>query len=230
MKSVCFIGARGGSKGIKRKNIRLLDGKPLIAYAIESALDSKCFQHVIVSTEDKEIATIAKKYGAEIPFMRPKKLAVDSSSMSDVLIHGILKLRSLGYSFDALINRDSTVPFIGIKEIRGAVNLFKKINCNGVYSVYRQHLNPYFNIMETDSNGYLKLSKKLKNKITRRQDAPIVYQLNGLFVIKPDSLLKYHSTIMPKILPYEIPAEKGLMIDTELEFKLAELIMQKKLK
>ena len=229
MKSICFIGARGGSKGVKRKNIRLLNGKPLIAYTIESALDSRCFDHVIVSTDDKEIATIAKKYGAEIPFLRSKKLANDYSGMSDVLIHGISKLRSLGYSFDALINRDCTVPFIDIKDIRGAVNLFKKINCNGVYSVYRQHQNPYFNMMETDSNGYLKLSKKLKNKIIRRQDAPIVFQLNGLFVIKPNALLKYGSTIMPKILPYEIPPEHGFMIDTELEFKLAEVMLKEKL-
>ena len=228
MKSTCFIGARGGSKGVKRKNIRLLDGKPLIAYAVESALDSKCFQNVIVSTDDKEIATIAKKYGAEIPFLRPKKLANDHSGMSDVIIHGILKLRSLGYSFDALINRDCTVPFIDKEDIRGAINLFKKINCNGVYSVYRQHQNPYFNMMETDSQGYLKLSKKLKHKITRRQDAPIVYQLNGLFVIKPDALLKFGSTIMPKILPYEIPSEHGFMIDTELEFKLSEVMLKQK--
>ena len=228
MKSICFIGARGGSKGVKRKNIRLLDGKPLIAYTIESALDSKCFEHVIVSTDDKEIASIAKKYGAIVPFLRPKKLANDHSGMSDVLIHGILKLRSLGYSFDALINRDCTVPFIDIKDMRGAVNLFKKINCNGVYSVYRQHQNPYFNMMETNSNGYLKLSKKLKHKILRRQDAPIVYQLNGLFVIKPDALLKYGSTIMPKILPYEISPEHGFMIDTELEFKLSEIMLKEK--
>ena len=229
MKSICFIGARGGSKGVKRKNIRLLDGKPLIAYTIESALDSKCFEHVIVSTDDKEIASIAKKYGAIVPFLRPKKLANDHSGMSDVLIHGILKLRSLGYSFDALINRDCTVPFIDMKDIQGALNLFKKNNCNGVYSVYGQHQNPYFNMMETDSNGYIKLSKKLKHKIVRRQDAPIVYQLNGLFVIKPDALLKYGSTIMPKILPYDILPEHGFMIDTELEFKLAEFMLKEKM-
>ena len=229
MKSICFIGARGGSKGVKRKNIRLLNGKPLIAHTIESALDSNCFDHVIVSTEGKEIAQISKKYGAEIPFIRPKKLATDSSGMSTVMIHGILKLRSLGYSFDLLMNRDCTVPFIGKKEILGSINLFKKSNCNGVYSVYQQHQNPYFNMMELDSNGYLKLSKTFKKKILRRQDAPIVYQLNGLFVIKPDSLLKYRSTIMPKIIPFEIPPEKGLMIDTELEFKLAEIMLKEKL-
>jgi len=226
MTSICFIGARGGSKGVKRKNIRLLNEKPLIAHTIESALDSECFKHVIVSTDDEEIASIAKKYGAEIPYLRPKKFATDHSGMSDVLIHGIKKLNSLGYSFDILVNRDCTVPFIDIKDIQGALSLFKKTNCNGVYSVYRQHQNPYFNMMEINSNGYLQLSKKLKHKIIRRQDAPIVYQLNGLFVIRPNSLLKFSSTIMPKILPYEISPEHGFMIDTELEFKLAEVLLK----
>jgi CMP-N-acetylneuraminic acid synthetase len=229
MKSICFIGARGGSKGVQRKNTRLLDKKPLIAYTITSALNSKCFSHVVVSTEDKKIATIAKKYGAEVPFMRPKKLATDYAGMSDVLSHGILKLRSLGYSFDAIVNRDCTAPFIGANEIKGAINLFKKNNCNGVYSVYKQHQNPYFNVMETDSNGYLKLSKKLKHKILRRQDAPTVYQLNGLFVIQPDALLRHGSTIMPKILPFEISPEKGFMIDTELEFQFAKILLKEKL-
>ena len=82
--------------------------------------------------------------------------------------------------------------------------------------------------METDSTGYLKLSKKLKHKIIRRQDAPIVYQLNGLFVIKPDAISKFGSTIMPKILPYQILPEHGFMIDTELEFKLAEFMLKQK--
>ncbi|MCV0399628.1 MAG: acylneuraminate cytidylyltransferase family protein [Nitrosarchaeum sp.] len=226
MKSICFIGARGGSKGVKRKNIKLLGGKPLISYTIESALDSKCFTNVIVSTEDKEIASIARQYGADVPFMRPKKLATDSSGMSDVLIHGILKLRSLGYDVDIIVNRDCTVPFIGSKEIQNAITLFKKSKCNGVYSVFRQHQNPYFNMMEPDSNGYLQLSKKPKHKILRRQDAPVVYQLNGLFVINPEKLMKYKSTIMPKILPFEISPEQGFMIDTELEFKLAELMLK----
>ena len=89
MKSICFIGARGGSKGVPRKNIRKLGKKPLIAYTIESALKSNLFEHVIVSTEDTEIANISKKFGAEVPFIRPKKLATDSAGFADVMIHAI---------------------------------------------------------------------------------------------------------------------------------------------
>ena len=95
MKPICFIGARGGSKGVPRKNIRLLAGKPLIAHTIESALNSKIFSHVIVSTEDKEIAKVAQKFGAKVPFMRPKRLATSTAGMVDVMIHGINELQKL---------------------------------------------------------------------------------------------------------------------------------------
>jgi len=225
-KPICFIGARGGSKGVKRKNIRYLLGKPLIGYTIESAIHSKLFSHVIVSTEDKEIASIAKKFGAEVPFMRPKKLAVDNANMFSVWKHGILQLQKLGYDFDVMVHRDCTVPFIRNNDIKGTIKLLTQKKCNGVFAVYRQHLNPYFNMVETNQQGFLQLSKKKKSPITRRQDAPVVYQMNGLFAIYVDKLLKYKTHLGPKILPYEIPPETGLMIDTEMEFKFAELLMK----
>ncbi len=229
MKPVCFIGARGGSKGVPRKNIRLLAGKPLIAYTIESALNSKIFSHVVVSTEDKEIASVAKKFGAEVPFMRPKKLATSSAGMADVMIHGINELQSSGYDFDIFVNRDCTVPFIQNKDIKGAINLLKKTKCDEVVGVYRQHLNPYFNMMEIGSKGYLELSKRNGKRPKGRQQAPIVYQLNGLFVFDVNELLKYKEPLLPKTLPYEIPVETALMIDTEMEFRIAELIVKNNL-
>ena len=125
MKTICFIGARGGSKGVPRKNIRLLGNKPLIAHTIEKSLDSKLFDHVIVSTEDTEIARISKKYGAEVPFMRPKNLAKDTTGMAEVMIHGIAELKKLNYKFDTLVNRDCTVPFIRNLDMKKAINLFK---------------------------------------------------------------------------------------------------------
>ena len=105
--SICLIAARGGSKGVKNKNIRLLGRKPLIAHAIETALASHAFEHVIVSTEDRKIAKIAKEFGAEVPFQRPNYLATDSASMSDVIVHAILKLRTLDYSFSTLVIIDA---------------------------------------------------------------------------------------------------------------------------
>lgn len=229
MKSLCFIAARGGSKGVPRKNIRTLVDKPLIAHTIEKSLNSKIFSNVVVSTEDKEIAKIAKDYGAEVPFMRPKKLSTDTTGMADVMLHGINKLHSLGYEFDIFVNRDCTVPFIRNEDIRSSINLLKKKNCNAVYGVYVQHFNPYFNMLEMGSNGFVKFSKKIKNRPHRRQDSPKVFQLNGLFVYDVKSLLKFKTQYPPKGLLWEIPLESGLMIDTELEFKTAEMMIKNQL-
>ena len=228
LKPICFIAARGGSKGVPRKNIRKFAGKPLIAYTIESSLKSNIFSHVIVSTEDKEIASVAKKYGAEVPFQRPKSLATNTASMIDVIKHGIKSLNSLGYNFDTLVNRDCTVPFIRNKDIANSINLLKKRKCDAVFCVYKQHLNPYFNMMELNSKGFLKFVKDHTKRPQRRQDAPNVYQLNGVFVYNVNKFLKY-GIFPPKSLPYEIPPETGLMIDTEFEFKIAELIIRNKL-
>jgi CMP-N-acetylneuraminic acid synthetase len=224
MKPICFIGARGGSKGILRKNIRRIAGKPLIAHTIETAIKSNIFQDVIVSTEDHEIASIARKYGAEVPFIRPRRLARDNSGMIDVIIHAIRKLHQMGYEFDVLVNRDCTVPFIKSADMKGAIDLLKRKKCDAVYAVYRQHHNPYFNMMEIGPTGFLKLSKTIKKKIKTRQAAPIVYQINGLHVFDINQLLKKGGISKLKALPYEIPIETGWMIDTEFEFRIAELM------
>ena len=229
MKAICFIGARGGSKGVPGKNIRKLGNRPLIAHTIESALQAEIFNDIIVSTEDYEIAKIAKKYGAQVPFIRPKKLATDSAGMVDVMIHGINELQKLGYEFDIFVNRDCTVPFIRSNDMKNAIMLLKNKKCNAVYGVYRQHFNPYFNMLENNSKGFLQLSKKLKERPKSRQEAPVVFQLNGLFVYDVKKFLKYKNAILPKSMSYEIPPECGLMIDTELEFQTAEMMLKKKL-
>lgn len=230
MKPVCFIGARGGSKGVPNKNIRKMGDKPLIAHTIESALSSNLFSHIIVSTESEKIAKIAKKYGASIPFLRPKKLATDNASFNDVLLHGINQLKLLKICPEIIVIRDCTVPFITNKAIKNSITLLKKEKCDMVCSAYRQHHNPYFNMMEKGKNGFLKFSKKMPYKIKNRQEAPIVYQLNGLFVVDVKKFLNHRTIIMPKILPYEIPAETGLMIDTEFEFQIADMIAKHKIK
>ena len=228
MKPICFIGARGGSKGVPKKNIKQIGGKPLIAHAIKSSLESKIFSHVIVSTDDNEIAKIAKKYGAKVPFLRPKKLATENASMDKVIEHAINKLFSLGYDFDVLVNRDCTAPFIRTSDIRKGVSLLGRKKCDLVVAAYKTHLNPYFNMMEFDSNEILKFSKKTKKRVTNRQDAPIVYQLTGFQIINVQRFLKYKKIYMPRILPIEISAETGLMIDNKFEFQIADCMFKKR--
>ena len=122
MKPICLICARGGSRGIPNKNIRIIDKKPLIAHTIEKAINSKIFSHVVVSTEDKKIARISKNLGAEIPFIRPKNLAIGTIPVGDVFLHAIKKLQTLEYEFDTFVNLDCTVPFLKIKDILGSIN------------------------------------------------------------------------------------------------------------
>ena len=229
MKPICFIAARGGSKGIPRKNIKKFVDKPLIAYTIEKCLNSKIFSHVIISTEDDKIAKISKKYGAEVPFLRPKKLATDKAGTSDVLLHGIQKLKDLGYDFDEIVLRDCTVPFIRNEDISQSIIKLRHKKSNAIFGVYRQHHNPYFNMMEKNSQGFLKLSKKLMDQPITRQESPIVYQLSGLWVLNTLQFLKYRTIMLPKILPYEITPESGFMIDNMLEFKIAEFMVSKNL-
>ena len=226
MKPICLICARGGSKGVPNKNIRIISKKPLIAHTITSAINSKLFSHVVVSTENKNIAQISKKYGAEVPFIRPKKLALDTTPVGDVFIHAIKKLYSLGYEFEIFVNRDCTVPFIKNTDIKKTIDLLKNKKCDAVYGVYRQHLNPYFNMMEKNKEGYLRLSKKLKKRPKSRQKAPIVFQLNGLFTFNAKKFLNQGDPIMANALPHEISPESGLMIDTEIEFKMAEVLFK----
>ena len=230
MKPICLIPARGGSKGVPKKNIRKLAGIPLIAHTIQECIKSKIFSHVIVSTDDKKIASISKKYGAEVPFIRPKKFATDSAKMDDVVLHTINFLRLQNYRFDTIVLRDCTVPFIRTQDIKKSIRILRQKKCDVVCGVYKQHLNPYFNMVERDSRGFLKKSKKVKENIKTRQNAPIVFQLNGLLTINVKQFLKYGRIYMPKSLPCEIPPETGLMIDTEYEFQIANCIARKIIK
>jgi len=229
MKPICFIGARGGSKGVPRKNIRPINGKPLIAYTIESALDSGLFSSVIVSTDDDKIARVSRKYGAETPFKRPKKLANGKIDFAPVLAHGIKKLQDRGFKFNTLVLRDCTVPFISKNDMKNSINLLYRKKVNAVFGLYKQHLNPYFNILEINKRGHLELSKKLSSRRKSRQESPPVYQMNGLFTYDVASFMKYQRIILPKTILYEIPIQNGIMIDTEIEFKIVEMLIKNNL-
>lgn len=226
MKPICIIPARGGSKGVPKKNIRKINGKPLLGHVIEQITKSKIFSSVIVSTEDSKIARIAKKYGANVPFIRPKNLATDSTPMDKVLLHAVKKLYDLGYKFEIFVLRDATTPFITTSDIKKSIQLLKRKKVPIVCAVYEQHLNPYFNIVEINKNGFLKLSKKLKKRPLSRQQAPKVYQLNGLYTYDAKKFLKIKKTDFSKSIPIEIPLETGIMIDTEFEFQISKLLLE----
>jgi len=228
MKPICIIPARAGSKSVPNKNIRLIAGKPLIYYTIKSALESKLFSHVIVSTEDKKTASIAKKYGAEVPFMRPRNLATDKTPQEQVLLHAVKKLNSLGIDFEIFVYRDCTVPFIDSSDMNGAIELLKKSDCYSTCASIKAHPNPYFGMWEPNKEGFLKISKTTDKVISRRQDAPIVYIIDGLFVFWTKKFLKTRKCLTSKMLPYEISREHSHMIDFPFDFKVAESLINSK--
>jgi len=227
LKPICIIPARGGSKGVKRKNIRPLGGKPLIAYTLESAINSNLFQDVIVTTEDKEIANISKKFGANVPFIRPQELATDLATTEEVLIHTINELKRLEFEFDTIMLRDCTVPFIDKQDMKNSLKLFFENECDAVFGAINAHPNPYFGMMELNEDGYLIKSKIPKNDITRRQDAPVVYSVDGMFILNVDFFLKTKKISAGNIIPYELTKEHSHMIDFEFDFKVAKLLIEK---
>ena len=229
MKPICIIPARGGSKGIAKKNIRIINKKPLIEHTITSCLKSKIFSHVYVSTEDPKIASISKKFGAEIPFLRPKNLSTDNVPIDRVLTHFVKKLSVHGIKPEVMVWRDCTVPFIQNIDIKNSIKLLQSKKAELVIGVYEQHLNPYYNIVEINNSGHLQLVKKQKFRPNSRQSAPKVFQMNGLHVYDVKKALTKNGKILNslnKARPYVIPAYTGLMIDTEFEFQLAELMMR----
>lgn len=221
-KILAIIPARGGSKGIPRKNIRLLAGKPLIAYSIETALQSKYIDTVVVSTEDEEIAEIARIYGAEV-IMRPDELAKDDSPIIDTIFH---VLESLKTNYDVIVLLQPTTPLRNYMDIDNAIELFLSKKCESVVGV-TENLSLYWalNIEEE----YLKPifgNKYLKN---RRQDLPRIYEPNGaIFISTPITLKKYESFYCQKTVPYIMPKERSVDIDDEIDFKLAELLIKRK--
>jgi CMP-N,N'-diacetyllegionaminic acid synthase len=223
---LCVIPARGGSKGLPGKNIKVLLGKPLIAYSIEQARKSKYIDRVVVSTESKKIADISKKFGAEVPFMRPKKLSGDDSSTIDVLLHAMdwLEKRE-GYLFDILVLLHATAPLRNVEDIDNCIEMLIKKDAYNVFSVCEAQRNPYFNMVEVHMNETVKLVKK--GNFVTRQSAPQVFDMNSsIYVWWKDILRKHKSTFLEKTVIYIMPKDRSIDIDDHLDFKIAEMLLR----
>lgn len=228
---VCVIGARGGSKGLKNKNIKQLLGKPLIAWSIETALQSKYIDEVYISTDCKDIAETAKRYGAKVEFMRPDELANDSAGKWEVWQHALSELNKLkDGNIDTYIDLDCTSPLRDVSDIDRAIELYETSKCDGVFSVCEARKNPYFNVIEANSDGFFEMSKTLANPIVRRQDAPKVYEhVASIYVMGADYIKNGTGLLSGKTIGYDIGQEKCFDVDSELDFELVEYFMRKKL-
>lgn len=223
-KIICVIPARGGSKGVPRKNIKELAGKPLIAYTIEQARQSKYIDRTIVSTDDKEIADIAKQCKAEVPFMRPKYLAGDNAASVDVLVHLIDWVQKHEkYDFDILVMLHATAPLRAVSDIDNCIKMLVEKKTDNVFSVTEAQRNPYFNMVEVDKRGRVALSKK--GSFASRQSAPLVYDMNAsVYVWWKDILKKEKKVFLENSRIYIMPKDRSVDIDDDFDFRIAEFL------
>jgi N-acylneuraminate cytidylyltransferase len=224
LKTLLVIPARGGSKGIPRKNIKLLDGKPLIQYTIEAAREVLGDEFICVSTDDEEIKTTVENIGLSLPFLRPKELATDTSSSEDVLKHAIQFYKGLGKKFDKIILLQPTSPFRTGNQIKEALSIYSN-DLDMVVSVKETKSNPYYVLCEEDEEGWLVKSKN--GAFTRRQDCPTVYELNGaIYIINVNSLETKGMHNFNRTLKYVMDQKSSLDIDEEIDWLMAELLIK----
>lgn len=228
-KVLCTICARGGSKGVKNKNIKLLGGKPLIAYTIEQAAQSGLFEHIVISTDSDAIAQSAQEYGAEVFFKRSAEMASDTAGKLDVIRDAFKRSEEYyGCTFDTLIDLDATAPLRSVQDIVDSYGQFLRDDNDNLITAMPSRRSPYFNLVEVDASGKVALSKKLSDGVVRRQDAPKSYDMNAsIYIWKRDVILNENTLFLEKTGLYVMPEERSIDIDTELDFEFVEFLMRK---
>lgn len=224
MKILAIVPARGGSKRIPRKNLRYLGSKPLISWSIDTAKDLACLCDILVSTDDTEIADIARKSGAMVPWLRPANLATDDASSVSVCIHALDWYENNFGSIDGLLLLQATSPFRSLDRMQAGIELFKK-NKKAIIGISLTNTHPFlcYKIEDEQLVPYIEV-----NKISRSQDLPPAYVINGSFYLISPKDLRYYETFMPNnsmpLLMREI--WESIDIDTEFDLKIAEMIVE----
>jgi CMP-N,N'-diacetyllegionaminic acid synthase len=209
--------------GVPRKNIRMLRGKPLIAYTIEQALACPLIDQVYVSTDDAEIMDVARQWGATVPFRRPDELSTSTAAKVPVIQHLVDHVVGSGVDVSTVVDLDPTSPLRDVEDIAAAIALLDA-DTDAVITGYPADKNPYFNMVEAKPDGNIGLVKPLAAGVTSRQQAPKVYSMNA-------SIYVWHTASLSKGLwngrtrIYEMPRERSIDIDSEIDFRLVEILM-----
>jgi CMP-N-acetylneuraminic acid synthetase len=216
-----LIPARGGSKGIPRKNVKPIAGKPLIVWTIEAALRSSLLQAVVVSTDDAEIAAVARHAGAQVPFMRPSVLAQDQTPGLDPVLHALRELPQ----YDAVLLLQPTSPLRDTQDIDACLLLAMHNQAPSVVSVSEPDTHPYWTYQLTEGLGLERLIDA--PAVASRQDLPTVMALNGALYFAEAAWLRRNASFIGKgTLAYVMPRERSVDLDTALDWKLAELLLK----
>jgi len=231
MRRLCTICARGGSKGVPGKNTRLLAGKPLIAHSIEQARQSGLFANIAVSSDSDEILDVSHKFGADMLVKRPDEMATDAAAKCPAIKHclGMVEQRT-GQLFDIVVELQATSPNRIPEDIAGALGLLASSSSTNVVSGTAARNSPYYTIVERDAKGFLHISKPLPTLLTRRQDAPQCFDLNGsIYAWRRNPFVENPTVLYMDTLLYEMPPERSIDIDTHCDFDIAEMLMQRTL-
>ena len=227
-KAIGFIFARGGSKGVPGKNIKPLTGKPLIAHSIQVARDCPGLASVIVSTDDAQIAAVAREFGAQVPFIRPAELASDTAPEWLAWRHAVEWVQREQGAFDAFVSLPATSPFRSVADVTACLDALRQDpQADAVITVKAADRSPYFNMVSLDERGYAGLVCKPAGSISRRQDAPVVYDITTVaYAVRPEFILRANGLFEGNIRTVTVPAERALDIDTPYDFLLAEAIAE----
>ncbi|MCE2795675.1 MAG: cytidylyltransferase domain-containing protein [Planctomyces sp.] len=223
--------ARGGSKGVPGKNIRMLCGRPLIAWAVQAALGSRYISRQIVSTDCESIAGTACAWGAEAPFRRPAELATDTAAERLAWRHAIQTMEQLEQTrYDVLVSIPATCPLRQSEDIDRCIELLLSTDADIVVTATEAAANPYFNMITMDSTGSARIAVQPPGNVVRRQDAPDVYELTAVaYAARRDSVMNLDSIFAGRVRAVLVPRERAVDIDTPLDFELAEFLMQRRL-
>ena len=223
MRTLVVIPARSGSKGLPDKNIKVLNGKPLIHYSIEIAQQIFDNEDICISTDSDEYIKIAEKTGLRIPFVRPETLSTDNATTQDVLLHCLDFYEQKGVFYDYILLLQPTSPLREKKHLEDIL-MENNEDCDMIVSVKETDSNPYYVLLKENEEGYLK--KLMKGEFTRRQDCPKVYEYNGsMYLIRVSSMKEKLISSFTKIKKYEMHSKYSLDIDSEIDFKLAEVLL-----
>jgi len=228
IKRLCTICARGGSKGVKNKNIRILCNKPLIAHTIEQAKVSGMFEYVAVSSDSEEILKVAKNWGADFCIRRPYELADDYAAKPAAIRHCLQEIeRVTGKQFQIFVDLDATSPLRVQEDLIKAVQILEEKKVSNVITGCLARRSPYFNLVELTENGVAKLSKNPEIPVHRRQDSPKCFDMNAsIYVWKRDAILtETNSCFFHDTQLYVMPENRSVDIDTELDFQIVEFLM-----
>ncbi len=230
MKIIAFIFARSGSKGLPNKNIKILNGKPLIAWSIEHAKKINRIDRVIVSTDSEEIARIAREFGAEVPFIRPLELATDESPEWLSWQHGLKYLKSIdGCLPDLMLSIPATAPLRDVDDINNVIDEYQENATDMVITVTEPFRSPFFNIVKEVPHGFVELFMSSDKVINRRQDCPKTFDITTVaYAARPSYVLKRNHMFEGRVRQVIVAKETSLDIDTLQDFEFAEFMFQKK--